>query len=492
MRLPRLGGTVLACTAVHPIRLPVETVDERHPHRWRQPEPTRNHPLAVDPVLHRPRRHLPAVQLVPIDGSEHDPPRLPAQPRHSPRLRHHQQRVLGPRHRGFGSDDLACLRHRDTHPPRPRRSSPDTPTTPRSSPTTHGPRSASHPRCAPPTPRHPGRTRPPARQLVPTPPCTPSPPAPALPPGGRSRRRSSDRPRTERPRRAPRPTAPTTASRPSSRTTERMRLEGGSSRQTLEASHHSTERTFDRARPKPTGRSTPCRSDRPPGPPISEGRAAGQRAHAMASCSAAVTDSFHFAFTATCRATKRQRYDRCGGQPRRGVAVALARVRGTVDREQVERVVGERAATSGAPLRRTLLPRVRQRDHVVDLHRLRLGLAEHEPPSGVGIVEHPGHHDAVVRPRPPLPPAEVAVQHVVTGVAAVAVDVGPRRRRTAPASTRSSVRVPSRSSVTSTSSARRRRGRLPTSPMNPNATRATHQDRERATHLRRSRSRRRR
>ena len=89
-------------------------------------------------------------------------------------------------------------------------------------------------------------------------------------------------------------------------------------------------------------------------------------------------------------------------QPRGGVAVALLRVRRAVDREQVERVVGERASARRVPLRRTLLPRVGQRDHVVDLHRGRVGLGEHEPPPGVRIVQHARDHDAAVRARPPL------------------------------------------------------------------------------------------
>ena len=101
-------------------------------------------------------------------------------------------------------------------------------------------------------------------------------------------------------------------------------------------------------------------------------------ARAPSSCSACVTHSRHRAFTATCRATNRHRYDFARREPRRGVAVALLRVGRAVDREQVERSLAKARRRDASPLRRTLLPRVRQRHHVVDLHRRRVGLGEHE------------------------------------------------------------------------------------------------------------------
>ena len=113
-------------------------------------------------------------------------------------------------------------------------------------------------------------------------------------------------------------------------------------------------------------------------------------------------------------------------EPGRGVAVALLRVRGPVDREQVERVVGKGAPAGGRPARRTLLPRVRQRHDVIDLHRLRVGLGEHEHSSRVRVDQPTGHHHAAVGARPPLLVVEIAVEDVVTGVATVPVDVGPR------------------------------------------------------------------
>ena len=152
------------------------------------------------------------------------------------------------------------------HPTRPRSLSPDTPTTPEV--VANDSRACAG--VAPARARHPlhittRRTPPHVTQRAPTPPCTPSPrakllrqagavvarPAIGLEPSGRVAH-------LDQQLRQPRHDPP-----PEHRT---MRLEGGSSRQTLEAYHHSTERTFDRARPEPdrVGRHPVVRT--PPGP----------------------------------------------------------------------------------------------------------------------------------------------------------------------------------------------------------------------------------
>ena len=64
---------------------------------------------------------------------------------------------------------------------------------------------------------------------------------------------------------------------------------------------------------------------------------------------------------------------------------------------------------------------------MVDRHLGGLGLLELDGPTGVRVVEHPGDHDAALGALAHLDLGEVAVQDVVALVAAVAVDVGPRR-----------------------------------------------------------------
>src|SRR5439155_8267924 len=84
------------------------------------------------------------------------------------------------------------------------------------------------------------------------------------------------------------------------------------------------------------------------------------------------------------------------------------------------------APASRVPACRTLLPRIRQRHDVVDLHRRGVSLGEHEDPTGVRVDLPARDHHAAVGPRPPLLVAEIAVEDVVARVAPVAVDVGPR------------------------------------------------------------------
>ncbi|SKY95456.1 Uncharacterised protein [Mycobacteroides abscessus subsp. abscessus] len=56
-----------------------------------------------------------------------------------------------------------------------------------------------------------------------------------------------------------------------------------------------------------------------------------------------------------------------GRQPRRGVARTLGLVRAAIGGLQIARIVGEVAALLGRKLLRAFLPRVGQRDDVVDL-----------------------------------------------------------------------------------------------------------------------------
>ena len=220
VRLTRLGGTFLARGAVHPIGLGVETVDERDPDLGWQTELARDHPLTIDPVAHRARRDLPAMQLVAIDRTRARPaaprPAAPPSPASRPPPTGTPPSPAPPPPPARSREPAPTTRSRT----RPRRSSPDTPTTPPWSPTTRAPGSASRPQCAPPTPHHRGHTPPHAPPPAPMPPHTPSPPAPTPRPDEHSRHPTSDPPRTERPRRAPRPTTPTTAPRPSSERAE--------------------------------------------------------------------------------------------------------------------------------------------------------------------------------------------------------------------------------------------------------------------------------
>ena len=84
---------------------------------------------------------------------------------------------------------------------------------------------------------------------------------------------------------------------------------------------------------------------------------------------------------------------------------------------------------SAVELLRALLPGVGQRDDVVDLHGLAgaLAAAEGDRPAGVRVGQRAGEHDAVVGAGLERLAGQVAVEDVVAGVAAVAVDVGPGR-----------------------------------------------------------------
>src|SRR5690606_15661546 len=76
-------------------------------------------------------------------------------------------------------------------------------------------------------------------------------------------------------------------------------------------------------------------------------------------------------------------------------------------------------------LLRTLLPRVRQRDDVVDLHRGRgvLSAGECDRRAGVHVVQGSRRDDAVAGTGPVDDVDEVAPQDVVAGVAAVAPEL---------------------------------------------------------------------
>ncbi len=121
------------------------------------------------------------------------------------------------------------------------------------------------------------------------------------------------------------------------------------------------------------------------------------------------------------------------GQPGGGVVSLLVLVHLTIDRDEVGRVVRELQGQRGRPLRRTLAPGVRQCHHVVDLHGsagLRAA-AELDQVTGVrvgqGAADHHARYDRVE-----VDVGEPAAQHVVAGVAAVAVHVRPRRSEEVP------------------------------------------------------------
>src|SRR4051794_39998739 len=77
------------------------------------------------------------------------------------------------------------------------------------------------------------------------------------------------------------------------------------------------------------------------------------------------------------------------------------------------------------PRLRALLPRIRQRDHVVDLDVVAGGLPtlEGDGATGVRIGQVPGQHDAVPGAGLEGLAGEVAGKDVVAGVPAVAVGV---------------------------------------------------------------------
>ena len=112
VRFSRFPAPVAPCCASRPIRLGVEPVHEAHAHLGREPEPARDHPEVVDPVSHRPRPVLFGVQLLTIDGTQRDTPRLLAQTSEPARRRHLQQRALRARDRRLSRDDLARLGER--------------------------------------------------------------------------------------------------------------------------------------------------------------------------------------------------------------------------------------------------------------------------------------------------------------------------------------------------------------------------------------------
>jgi hypothetical protein len=69
-------------------------------------------------------------------------------------------------------------------------------------------------------------------------------------------------------------------------------------------------------------------------------------------------------------------------QPGGGVPVTLGAVGRRVDAQQVQRVVGKTDAALVAPLLRALLPRVTERDDVVDVDLARAAALERDPRRG--------------------------------------------------------------------------------------------------------------
>ena len=119
------------------------------------------------------------------------------------------------------------------------------------------------------------------------------------------------------------------------------------------------------------------------------------------------------------------------GEPRGGVARSLLLVRRSVDRTQVQRVVGELLAGLSTPLLGALLPCVGEGDNVVDLDgRGRvLPALEVDRLPGVGVLERPAQDDAAVRALLEGAGSEVAAQPVVAGVASVEIGRAARRAR---------------------------------------------------------------
>ncbi len=116
-----------------------------------------------------------------------------------------------------------------------------------------------------------------------------------------------------------------------------------------------------------------------------------------------------------------------GRQPRRGVTVALRGIGWPVDGQEVERVVGEVQPLLGAQELGTLLPGIRERDHVVDLDQGTgpLSADKVDRLSGERIPEDPGGDDAAVRPGYRGLLQQVPAQDVVACVASIAVRVLP-------------------------------------------------------------------
>lgn len=114
-------------------------------------------------------------------------------------------------------------------------------------------------------------------------------------------------------------------------------------------------------------------------------------------------------------------------QPVRGVVRTLVLVGGSTRGKEVGGVVRERQREVGRPGRSPFAPGVRQRHHVIDLH-LGAGVRaahELEQVPGVRVPQRAGRDQAGTQ-RVTRDVGQPRGEHVVTGVAAVPVDIGPR------------------------------------------------------------------
>ena len=107
-------------------------------------------------------------------------------------------------------------------------------------------------------------------------------------------------------------------------------------------------------------------------------------------------------------------------QPLGGGVVALALVGRRAGGEQVDRVVGEALALPPRPVPGAERPGGGERDHVVDLHLVRVGLAEGDRTAGVRVGERARDHRA---PAAQPDVGQVPAEDVVAGAAAVAVEI---------------------------------------------------------------------
>ena len=112
-------------------------------------------------------------------------------------------------------------------------------------------------------------------------------------------------------------------------------------------------------------------------------------------------------------------------EPGRRVGVALLTVGARRHGEQVQRVVRERHPLPGAPARRALLPRVAERDDVVDVDARPAAAHVRDRRGRVRVGQRAGRHHAAVGAGPQRLPPQVEMEEVVAGVAAVVVDVDP-------------------------------------------------------------------
>lgn len=114
-------------------------------------------------------------------------------------------------------------------------------------------------------------------------------------------------------------------------------------------------------------------------------------------------------------------------QPGSGVLIRLRGIRGTIRGHKVQWIVGEFQTLLSAPLLRTLLPGIGQRNNVVDLNRCAGALAplELNGLASVWVVESAGEYDALNLGGFELYVFQVPGKDVIARIAAIVVCVLP-------------------------------------------------------------------